>query len=117
MEKLKSINQELTHTSRARLQEIVELKARLGALRLALLSPSTEGHDAEEENKAELSSSCTVHSSSTEDATTANTVPWANWHGRLYIDNQALAISRTGNECSPFVGSSISPGQRSAEDF
>jgi hypothetical protein len=117
VEKLKSINQELTHTNTARLQEILELKARVGALRLAPLSPSRERHDAEEEKNADLSPSCTVYSPSTEDATTANTVPWIEWRGRLYIENQALAISCTGNGWSSFVGSSIGPVQGNSEDF
>jgi hypothetical protein len=116
MEKLKSINQELTHTNTARFQEILELKARLGALRLAPLSPSMERHDAEEEKNADLSPSSMVHSLSAEDATTANTVPWIEWRGRLYIENQVLAISGTGNGWSSFVGSSIGPVQGKSED-
>lgn len=117
IEKLKSINQELTHTNMARLQEILELKARLGALRLAPLSPSTEGHDAEEEKKAELSSFCTVLLPSAEDAIATNTVPWIKWRGRLYIENEALTISSTGDARPSFVGPSIGLVQRKAEEF
>jgi hypothetical protein len=117
MEKLKSINQELSQTNRVRLQEISELKARLGTLRLAPLSPSIEGQDPEEEKKTELSSSFCIQSPSVEEQITANMVPWIRWRGRLYIDNQALANSSTENGWSASVGSPIGPVQGGAEEF
>jgi hypothetical protein len=117
MEKLKSINQELSQTNRIRLQEISELKARLGALRLSPLSPSTEGQDNEEEKKVELPPPFWVQSPSAEEPTTANTVPWIKWRGRLYIDNEALATSSTENSRLSFVGSSIGAVQGDADEI
>lgn len=115
MERLRSINQELTQTNRARLQEIADLKARLEALRL---SPgrSVEGQETEEEKVAEQSPSSWI-SPSGEDATTANTVPWIKWRGRLYIDNEALATSSTENYGQYIAGSSIFPVDGSAMEL
>jgi hypothetical protein len=109
MEKLKSINQELSQTNRVRLQEISELKARLETLTLAPLSPSTEGQDPGEE-KPPLSPRA-------EELINANTVPWVKWRGRLYIDHQSLAPSSVENGWSACVGSSTSPVQGGAKEF
>jgi hypothetical protein len=112
MEKLKSINAELTQTNRARLEEISELKARLGALRLSSLSPTIDGQEVDEDKEAELSPSSWA-SPSTEELMSANVVPWIEWRGRLYIDNEALAASSRDNRGSSFAGHSgcLLPGE------
>jgi hypothetical protein len=102
MRKLKSINVELSQTNRARLEEISELKARLGALRLSPLSPTIDGQEVYEDKEAELSPSSWALPLSKE-LTSANAVPWIEWRGRLYIDNEALAASGRDNGGSSFA--------------
>ena len=114
MERLKSVNQDLCERNNARLQEISELKARLGALRLAPLSLPSEGQGAEEAKKAEMSPSSWV-STSADEPTNAAKVPWIKWRGRLYIDNEALAFSSTEHGGSSSAGRSIGPGQAGDE--
>ena len=102
MQKLKSINAELSQTNRARLEEISELKARLGALRLSSLSPITGDQEVYEDKEAELSPSSWALPPSKE-LMSVNAVPWIEWRGRLYIDNEALATSSRGNSGSSFA--------------
>jgi hypothetical protein len=101
MQKLKSINAELSQTNKARLEEISELKARLGALRLSSLSPTINNRDVDEDKDAELSPPFWPPLPSGE-LTNANTGPWIQWRGRLYMDNEALATSSRGNGESAF---------------
>jgi hypothetical protein len=102
MQKLKSINAELSQTNRARLEEISQLKARLGALRLSPLSPTIDGQEADEDKEAELSPSSWTPPS-TEGLISGNVLPWIKWRGRLYIDNEALAASSRDNGGSSFA--------------
>lgn len=102
MQKLKSINAELSQTNRARLEEISELKARLGALRLSPLSPTIDGQGVDEDKKAEPSLSSWTPPP-TEELRSGNVLPWIKWRGRLYIDNEALATSSRDNGGSSFT--------------
>jgi hypothetical protein len=97
MRKLKSINAELSQTNRARLEEISELKARLGALRLSPLSPIIDGQEVGEDKEAKISPP------PTEELMSGNVLPWIKWRGRLYIDNEALATSSRDNGGSSFA--------------
>ena len=99
---MKSINAELSQTNRARLEEISELKARLGALRLSSLSPTIDGKEVHEKKEAELLPSSWASPPSTE-LRGANVVPWIEWRGRLYTDNEALAASSRDNGGSGFA--------------
>jgi hypothetical protein len=98
---LRSINAELSQTNRARLEEISELKARLGALRLSL-SPTIDGQEVDEHKGAELSPS-SWELPPTEELICGNVLPWIKWRGRLYIDNEALATSSRDNGGSSFA--------------
>jgi hypothetical protein len=102
MRKLKSINAELSQTNRARLEEISELKARLGALRLSPLSPIIDGQEVGEDKEAKISPSSWAPPP-TEELMSGNVLPWIKWRGRLYIDNEALATSSRDNGGSSFA--------------
>jgi hypothetical protein len=102
MRKLKSINAELSQTNRARLEEISELKARLGALRLSPLSPIIDGQEVGEDKEAKISPSSWAPPP-TEELMSGNVLPWIKWRGRLYIDNEALATPSRDNGGSSFA--------------
>src|SRR5256885_17031171 len=115
MQKLKSINAELSQTNRARLEEISELKARLGALRLSPISPTIDGQEVDEDREAELSPSSWAPPRS-EELMNGNVPPWIKWRGRLYIDNQALATSTRDNGGSSFARHSGLPPPGEADE-
>jgi len=115
MQKLRSINAELSETNRARLEEISELKVRLGALRLSPISPTIDGQEGDEDREAELSPSSWA-APRTEELMSGNVPSWIKWRGRLYIDNEALATSSRDNGGSSFARHSGLPPPSEADE-
>lgn len=115
MEKLRSINHDLTETNRLRLQEVSELKAHLEALRLSPVIHSVRVQTAEEEKTGLSTSSCGSTSAGEQMAT--ETEPWLTWRGRLYFDKEALEDLGTENGGSSVVRSPTGLVGAGAHDF